>query len=78
MTEKKFFLHIRFGLGVKIVDAKNGIFAVFSALAISKSVIISDVSGQTLVKDLYRGLTFGNLRHEENDVAIFQGDVLVD
>ncbi len=33
---KKIFLHIRFGLRVYIVDAKNGIFAIFSALAISK------------------------------------------
>ncbi len=31
-----------------IVHAKNGIFAIFSALAISKNVIISDISGQTL------------------------------
>ncbi len=33
MTEKKFFLYIRFGLGVYIVHAKDGIFAIFSALA---------------------------------------------
>ncbi len=49
MTEKKFFLHIRFGLGVYITDAKNGIFAIFSALAISKKVILSVISGRTLV-----------------------------
>ncbi len=48
--EKNFFLHIRFGLGVCIVDAKNRIFAIFSALAISKNVVISDISGQTLDK----------------------------
>ncbi len=47
--KKKFFLRIRFGLGVYIVDAKNRIFAIFSALAISKKVIIYDISGQTLV-----------------------------
>ncbi len=50
MTEKNFFLHIRFGLGVYIVRAKNGIFLIFSALAISKKVLISDISGQTLVR----------------------------
>ncbi len=49
MIEKKFFLHISFGLGVYIADAKNGIFAIFSGLAISKKVIISDISGRTLV-----------------------------
>ncbi len=48
MAEKKFLLHIRFGLGVYIADAKNGIFAIFSALAIPKKVLISDISGQTL------------------------------
>ncbi len=46
---KTFFLHIRFGLGVYIIDAKNGIFPIFSALAMSKKVIFSDISGQTLV-----------------------------
>ncbi len=49
MKEKNFFLYIRFGLGVYIVDAKNGIFTIFSALAISRNVIFSDISGQTLV-----------------------------
>ncbi len=47
MTEKK-VLYLRFGLGVYIVDAKNRIFAIFSALAISKIVIISVISRQTL------------------------------
>ncbi len=47
--ENNFFLHIRFGLGVYIIDAKNGIFPIFSALAMSKKVIISDISGQTIV-----------------------------
>ncbi len=32
--KKNVFLHIRFGLGIYIVDAKNGIFALFSALTI--------------------------------------------
>ncbi len=50
MIEKIFFLHIWFGFGVYITDAKNGIFAIFSALAIFKKVIISDISGRTLVK----------------------------
>ncbi len=49
MKENNFFLYIRFGLGVYIVDAKNGIFPIFSAFAISKKVIISDISGQTIV-----------------------------
>ncbi len=48
--KKRIFLYIRFGLGVYIVHAKNGIFAIFYALAsISKNVIISDISGRTLV-----------------------------
>ncbi len=50
MKKKNFFLHIRFGLRVYIVDAKNRTFAIFSAPAISKNVIISDISGRTLVK----------------------------
>ncbi len=54
--ENNFFLHIRFGLGVYIVHAKNGIFAIFSELAICKKVIISDISGQTLdFVDFYLG-----------------------
>ncbi len=49
MIEKKiFFLHISFRLRVYIFDAKNGIFTIFSALGISKNVIISDIAGQTL------------------------------
>ncbi len=44
-----FFLHVRFGLGSYIVHAKNGIFPIFSALAVSKNVIISDISGRTIV-----------------------------
>ncbi len=47
-AKKTFFLHIRFGLRVYIVVAKNGIFTIFSALATSKNVIISDIFGQTL------------------------------
>ncbi len=49
---EKIFLHIRFGLGFYITDAKNGIFAIFSAFAISKKVIISDISGRTLVCEI--------------------------
>ncbi len=37
---------------VYIADAKNGIFEFFFALAISKKVIISDISGRTLGKSL--------------------------
>ncbi len=43
------FLYFRFGFRVCVVDEKNRIFAIFSALAASKNVIISDISGQTLV-----------------------------
>ncbi len=42
-------LHVSFGLRVYIVDAKNGIFAIFYALAISKNAIFSDISGRTLM-----------------------------
>ncbi len=54
-SKKNFFLHISFGLGVYIVHAKNGIFAIFFALAVPKNVIISDISGQTLVKTILNG-----------------------
>ncbi len=47
--EKNIFFHIRFGLAVYIVDAKYGIFMIFSALAISKKAIFDDISGRTLV-----------------------------
>ncbi len=47
-SKKKFFLHIRVGLGVYIVHAKNVIFAFFFAPAIPKNVIFSDISGPTL------------------------------
>ncbi len=47
--ENNIFLYISFGLGVYIVDDKNGIFPIFSAFAISKKVIIFDISGQTIV-----------------------------
>ncbi len=57
MIEKKIFLHIRFGLGVYIVGAKYGIFAIFSALAISKKVIFSDISDQTLAPKVLREIT---------------------
>ncbi len=40
---------VRFGLRVCIVDAKNKIFTIFFALSISKNVIISAISGRTLV-----------------------------
>ncbi len=46
--ENNFFLNIRFGLGVYIVEARNEIFPIVSAFAINKKVIISDISGQTL------------------------------
>ncbi len=48
---KKFFLHIRFrfGLRVYIVDDKNEIFTIFSALAMCKNVMISDISCKTLI-----------------------------
>ncbi len=44
----------RFRLGVYIVHAKYRIFAIFSALAISKNVIISDISGHTLIRHFVR------------------------
>ncbi len=62
MMAKKFFLHIRFGLRVYLVDAKNRIFAIFSAPAISKNVIISDISGRTLDDTLFFYCSSKNLR----------------
>ncbi len=48
---KKLFFFFLLVLGVYIADAKNRFFAFFSALTIFNKVIISDISGQTLVLD---------------------------
>ncbi len=52
---------LRFGLGSLLLVAKNKFFAVFSALAFSKNVVISDIFGQTLItvfQKMYQNIFF--------------------